>query len=209
VTARCPYAELTTENPNMSIKNIVILALLVFVTPRPNAGIATQQDDADRVNEAVKLFRNKQYDKAMSQFRDLGEKAIPAVLNLIQSEEVPIGVRMFALFGFISSIQGESANRALIELLSARIALLRGQSAGELGRRKVKAAIPNLIQLLDDKEICWSKTITDPYREEHTLVRDVAIDALEAITGKKMEKRRNYEERAKAWARWWSQQKAN
>jgi HEAT repeat protein len=190
----------------MMIEHIIILAFLALQTAQPTSATATQQD-SDRVNEAVALFRNKQYDKAMSQFRELGEKAIPAVLNLIQSEEGPIPIRMFGLFGFISSIEGASANRALIELLSARIAFFRGQSAGELGRRKVKAAIPNLIQLLDDKEICLTTTITDPYREEHTLVRDVAIGALEVITGRKLETHRSYEQKAKAWVRWWNQQK--
>ena len=145
----------------------------------------------------------------MAHFRDLGEKAIPAVLNLIQSDEVPVGVRMFGLFGFISSIEGESANGALIELLSARIPFLRGQSASELGRRKAKAAMPNLIQLLDDKEIYFTTSSTDPWREEHTLVRDATIDALEAITGKKLSKNRSYEEKAKAWSGWWHQQKTN
>ena len=188
------------------VKHMIILAFLGLQTAQPNRAAATQQD-SDRVSEAVALFRNKQYDTAMSQFRDLGEKAIPAVLNLIQSDEVPVGVRMFGLFGFISSIEGESANGALIELLSARIPFLRGQSAGEIGRRKVKAAIPNLIHLLDDKEICLTTSITDPYRERHTLVRDTAIDALEAITGKKLSKNRSYEEKAKAWAGWWHRQR--
>jgi hypothetical protein len=192
----------------MIIKHIMILAFLGLQTAQPARATATPQE-SDRVNEAVALFRNKQYDKAMSQFRDLGGKAIPAVSNLIQSEEVPISVRMFGLFGFISSIEGDSANGALIELLSARIPFLRGQSAGELGRRKVKAAIPSLIHLLDDKEIYLTTTSTDPWREEHTLVRDAAIGALEAITGKKLEKHRSYEEKAKAWVHWWNQQKTN
>lgn len=192
----------------MMVKHIIVLAFLALQTAQPTSATATQQD-IDRVNEAVALFRNKQYDKAMSQFRELGEKAISAVVNLIQSEEVSVGVPMFRLFGFISSIESETANRAMIELLSAKEAVLRGESAGELGRRKIKVAIPNLIRLLDDKEICWSTTITDPYREEHTLVRDVAIYALEAITGRKLETHRNYEQKAKAWVRWWNQQKTN
>jgi HEAT repeat protein len=188
------------------VKHMIILAFLGLQTAQPNRAAATQQD-SDRVSEAVALFRNKQYDTAMSQFRDLGEKAIHAVLNLIQSEELPVGLPMFRLFGFISSIESETANRALIELLSAKRAFLRGQSAGELARRKVKAAIPNLIQLVDDKEICLTTSITDPYREQHTLVRDTAIDALEAITGEKLSKNRSYEEKAKAWAGWWHQQR--
>lgn len=189
----------------MMIAHIIILAFLGLQNAQPTSATATRQD-IDRANEAVVLFRNKQYDKAMPQFRDLGEKGIPAALNLLQSEEVPVGVPMFRLFGFISSIETETANRALIELLSAKDAFLRGRSAGELGRRKVKVAIQNLIKLLDDKEICWSKTITDPYREEHTLVRDTAIDSLEVITGRKLETHRSYEAKAKAWVHWWNQQ---
>lgn len=192
----------------MIINHIVILALLSLQTAQPPSATATQQG-SDGVNDAVALFRNNQYDKAMSQFRELGEKAIPAVMKLIQSEEIPFPVRIFRLFGFISSIESETANGALIELLSAKNAFLRGRSSGELGRRKVKAAIPNLIHLLNDKEIYLTTTITDPYREEHRLVRDAAVVALEEITERKLEKHRSYEEKAKAWVRWWNQQSTN
>lgn len=192
----------------MIIKHMIIVALLSLQAAQPSSAMAAPQD-RDKVNEAVELFRNKQYDKSMSLLRDLGERGIPAALNLLQSEEVPVGVPMFRLLGFISSIESETANKALIELLSAKGAFLRGQSASELGRRKNKVAIPNLIQLLNDKEIYLTTTITDPYREEHTLVRDVAIDALEAIANRKLKEHSGYEEKAKAWVRWWNQQKTN
>lgn len=192
----------------MIIKHMIMVALLSLQAAQPTSAIATPQD-RDGVNEAVELFRNRQYDKSMSLLRNLGERGIPAALNLLQSEEVPVGVPMFRLFGFISSIEGETADKALVELLSAKIAFLRGQSARELGRRKNKAAIPNLIQLLKDKDIYLTTSITDPYREEHTLVRDVAIDALEAIAGRTLKEHRSYEEKAKAWVRWWNQQKTN
>jgi hypothetical protein len=103
---------------------------------------------------------------------------------------------------FVSQSEGAEVEAALIELLKDKQPELRGYAVSELGKRKVSRAIPSIVERLDDKEntvvIC---TLNNPC--DDILVRDLAIRALEAITGVKPSSSKNKEKQAEAWQRWW------
>jgi hypothetical protein len=76
-------------------------------------------------------------------------------------------------------------------------------AASHLGERRLRDAIPHLINLLHDKEVYKTVVQTHPETEEDVLVRDVAIEALEDITGMTLARRGSRDEQVKAWLRWW------
>ena len=92
---------------------------------------------------------------------------------------------------------------ALVELLAESDPYVRGLAISYLCKRRYRAAVPHLIKLLDDRGVFVTTIKTDPDREEPELVRDKAMEALQAITGKRMSMRATQDERARAWLRWW------
>ncbi len=190
----------------------IILAgnLCVIAAPK------IQGDIEPKVAEAIVLFRNGQIQKAIAQFREIGDPAVPAARELLQTDVGSRGMPQLLLSGFIASTEGEGANVALVELLSDSSPYLRGVAASSIGKRKLKAAVPQLISLLNDKEVYLTTHVTHPngYDREPssidvpTLVRDAAIDALQLITGKKLARSASREKQAQAWLQWWQKQKA-
>jgi hypothetical protein len=75
-----------------------------------------------------------------------------------------------------------------------------------LGKRKMRRAIPRMVELLNDEGIYITLTNSDPYRKKDKPVRDVAIEALQSITGKTLAKGKSQEAQAKAWLNWWRKQ---
>jgi HEAT repeat protein len=184
---------------------LLFVAVALFVVPPTGVSASSQDDMREKVQAAVGLLL-KDRSGAMAQLRGLGEPAVPYVVEILESQKKPtVQVRM-ALLSFISEARSRESNAALISLLSSSEPYERGFAAVELGRRKLDGGIPKLIALLNDKEIYLSRHITDPYREEHTLVRDTVIDSLQSITGHTLAKGKSREEQAKAWLRWWQKQ---
>lgn len=170
-----------------------------------SAAALPQDETRAKVAEAVSLML-KDRPLAVSRLRALGEPAIPYVVEILKSENKPVVPVRLALLNFIAETKGSESDSALIALLSDNEPSFRGFAAVVLGERKLKPAVPKLIALLSDREIYMSHAITDPYREENTLVRDVAIKALRSITEQNLARGKSQEEQAKAWRRWWQKQ---
>jgi HEAT repeat protein len=139
------------------------------------------------------------------QLREIGSPAVPCVLDFMSREGYRLPVMKIILLDFVSQAEGAEVEASLIELLRDKQPELRGYAVFELGKRKVKRAIPILIERLDDKEntivLC---ALNNPC--DDILVRDLAIKALESITGVKPTNSKNKEKQVKAWRRWWMKQ---
>lgn len=187
--------------------------LYIYAMPR------TQGDVESRIAEAVALYHNKQISQAVTKFREIGEPAVPAVMELLKTAISSGGMPMLILTGFFSATTGQQVDMALIELLSSESPYVRGFAAISLGQRKLRIAVPQLIKLLEDKGIYLTRnTISHLYtrgnkdaevvvEENHILVRDKAVEALESITGLRLAKKKSGETKAKAWLGWWQRQK--
>ena len=204
--ARLHYRIMTKKAHIKLLAQVLSLALaFTFAGSCINAAALPQSDLKEKVAEAVNLFLRDRA-QAMAQLRALGDPAIPFVLEILQSDQKPIIPVRLALLSFIAEMQGENSNSALMALFSHNESHVRGFATVELGRRKLERAIPKIVGLLNDEGIYMSFMITDPYREEHKLVRDVAIEALQSITGKTLAKGKSREAQIKAWRRWWQKQ---
>jgi len=111
-----------------------------------------------------------------------------------------------ALVDMIAEYESTKADAALIELLSHHHPHIRGSAVYWLGVRKSKAALPHLINLLDDTGV-YVNTYVSHGDDYDTLVSDVAIEALQKITKKNFAKNESKEKQVEAWKRWWQKQK--
>ena len=175
------------------------------------AASPAQRDMEAKIAEAVALFRSGEVQKAVAHFRNIGDPAVPAALELLQSDVGSRGLPQLLLSGFIASTDGARADAALIELLSNGSPYVRGFAAASVGKRKLKASVPKLIGLLRDKDVYLTTHITHPYGYDRepssadisTLVRDAAIDALELVEGRPLARNQSRHRQAEAWLRWW------
>ena len=191
----------------MLYRRIIALTLSVTLAIASLGGVEARWQDETRakVAEAVNLLRTDRL-LAVSRLRALGALAVPFLVEVLKSMDQPVVPVRLILLNFIAETKGGESDAALIELSSDSEPYIRGFAAVAPGERKVGAAIPNLVALLNDKEIYMSHVTTDPYREEHRLVRDAAIAALRSITGQNVARGKSQEEQAKSWQRWWRKQ---
>jgi hypothetical protein len=182
------------------MKSLVLAsALLIYVGV---LAVNCQDDLGAQVMQAVSLFPSAPQ-AARKQLRELGPSAFPYVLQMIRDDGGLGTIKKTFLIDVIARSRTEQSASALIELLTDRDPYVRGLAVSYLGKRKYGAAIPHLVKLLDDKGVFVTRVRTDPDREDPVLVRDKAIEALQAITGKAMDARATQDEQAKAWVRWW------
>lgn len=85
-----------------------------------------------------------------------------------------------------------------MDLLADSDPYVLGLAVSYLGKRRYRPVIPHLIKLLDDRGVFVTTIQTDPDREEPELVRDKAMEALQAITGTRMDMRATQDERVGA-----------
>jgi hypothetical protein len=167
-----------------------------------------QVDLRPRVAEAVAQF-HKDPASARSQLQKLGSPAIPFIVERICSgdEKIPVNKvrRDPFLVDIIAKYRTKESDDALMKLLSSKCPNIRGLAATYIGNRRTRSAIPQLINLLGDKEIYLGYIVTHG-QDYEVLVRDVAIDALQKITGKKLATRSNKDDQAQAWLDWWAKQ---
>jgi HEAT repeat protein len=190
-----------------SIVGLVLLTSILTVNLCAFAVTQAQNNVESKIAQAVSLFKNKEISKALAIFREVGDPAIPAVMQLLHSDVEPKGAVLIYLSSFIASTKGERADAALIQLLADESSFLRGDAAREVGNRKLSSALPKLIGLLSDTEVHYTISMTDPYREKNILVRDSAVEALQSITGKVLAKGKSRDEQVKAWLEWWRKQR--
>lgn len=179
---------------------------LMLAPPAPPSFANPQTDVEAKVQEAVSFIRNREIQRGMAQLKELGSPSVPYVLDYVSREayRYPL-IKTLLLEHFVSLTRGDEADSALIKLLSDKQPELRGYAASELGKRKVKSAIPGLVSLLNDKadtRIIVHLNDSSP----DVLVRDSVIGALESITGIKLVKGKSKEKQAKAWLGWWRKQ---
>jgi hypothetical protein len=167
-----------------------------------------QVDLRPRVAEATALF-HKDPASARSQLQRLGSPAIPFIVEMICSDDEKIPVNKVRrdpfLVDIIAQYRNKESDDALGRLLSSKCPNIRGLAAKYIGNRKTRSAIPKLINLLGDKEIYLGYIVTHG-QDYEVLVRDVAIDALQKITGKKLARRSTKDAQAQAWLEWWTKQ---
>ncbi len=137
----------------------------------------------------------------------LGGEALQddAVAQLVRilwcQDDLGVPGRRF-LISVIEGIGGPVARGGLRQLLGHWDPNVRGESAAGLGRSRAKEAMPALLGLLDDEAVYLTRVSTDPHAEDPILVRDKAVEALEAITGTVRGKGEPARERARAWRSW-------
>lgn len=180
---------------------VVSACLLLFsVCLYPVKG---QSDVRAQVSQSVRLIP-LQPEVARKKLKRLGPSAFPDILRVISDDSGLGQIKKAFLINVIGGSRTKESGSALTVLLSDSDPFVRGLAVSYFGRRRDKAAIPQIVRLLNDKGIHLTQTRTDPASEESIFVRDKAIEALEAITRKKMEPRATRDEQAKAWQRWWS-----
>lgn len=177
---------------------------LLFVCLSPNA-FGGQDDLSAQVSKAVGLFSSSPT-LARKELKELGPSAFPYLLRIIREDPGLGTIKKTLLIDAIARDETEKGASALVELLAESDPYVRGLAISYLGKRRYRPAISHLIKLLDDRGVFVTTIKTDPYREEPELVRDKAMEALQAITGKRMDRRTTQDERARAWVRWWEKQ---
>jgi hypothetical protein len=161
-----------------------------------------QEDVKAKAEEALKNF-NKNVPENMARLRALGAPAVPLVIDYIREGHGPI-VKII-LLSFVSSTKGKEADDAVLSLLWDKDPTLRGYAATAASARKLQAAVPRLVELLNDKEVATHVVVMDG-EDYDVLVRDNAVEALESINGLVLEKKGSKDKKAKAWLRWWQKQ---
>lgn len=202
---------------NLSLIGALISCAL-FTSILVAAADVAQDELSDKVAQAVALYP-KDVKGSYEKLRALGTSAIPFIVKIITDNDDCSPFIMLKrartnpfLIDVIANMNGEQADAALIELLTSKDAITRGAAAQSLGQRQTQTAIPYLIELLDDKTPYMGFIVNHPSNSEDTArdvtlqVRDVAIEALENITGLNQESGTNIDEQAKSWRRWWQKQ---
>jgi hypothetical protein len=183
---------------------LLLTLSLLFLCLSPNA-FGGQDDLSAQVSKAVGLFSSSPT-LARKELKELGPSAFPYLLRIIREDPGLGTIKKTLLIDAIARDETEKGASALVELLAESDPYVRGLAISYLGKRRYRPAISHLIKLLDDRGIFVTTIKTDPYREEPELVRDKAMEALQAITGKRMDRRTTQDERAGAWLRWWERQ---
>ncbi len=186
---------------------INFLLICMFLISMCTALTCAPQDNLQaKVIQAVDLPFPQQAENTRRQLTALGAPAIPFIVDVIRSNTSLNPVKKIFLIGIVANMKGEQSTTALVNFLSDSDPHVRGVAASYLGTRKFKAAVPYLVNLLGDKEVYKTTVQTDPAAEQNVLVRDVAIEALQAINGIALAQRGSKEDQVKAWLRWWRKQ---
>jgi hypothetical protein len=180
---------------------ILLLCLLSSLILVPVNG-QSQEDMKVKTDEALKVF-NKNIPQGLARLRELGAPAVPYVLDYIRTTDRPL--LKIVLLSFVSSANGKEADEAILSLLNEKDPNLRGYAASSVGTRKLKAAVPRLAELLQDREVYMHVVVNDGV-DYDVLIRDKAIEALESITGLILEKKGSKDKKARAWLRWWQKE---
>lgn len=195
-----------TFAPQMSasrVKALINASVLLLCMSIPGHGF--QGDVATRVTRALDLMSH-QPKAARRELQRIGAPAFPHILRAIREDDGLGPIKKAFLVDVIGKSRTKEAASALTELLSYSDPFVRGLAVSHVGKRRYKPAIPYLVKLLDDKNVFVTNMQTDPDRNEPVLVRDNAMEALQAITGRAIDARATQDERAKAWLHWWEKQ---
>lgn len=186
-----------------SIRALINSSVILLCVGIPAHGF--QGEIATRVTRAIDLMSH-QPKAARREFERMGAPAFPHILRAIRDDNGLGPIKKAFLVDVIGKSRTKEAASALTEMLSYSDAFVRGLAVSHLGKRRYRPAIPYLVKLLDDRNVFVTNMQTDPDRNEPVLVRDNAMEALQAITGKTMDAGATQDERAQAWVRWWEKQ---
>ena len=175
---------------------VLLSLMLVPLNGQPQGDIKTETE------EALKLL-NKNFPQGLARLRELGAPSVPFVLDYVRATGPTI--RRMILLSFVSSTVGKEADDAVLTLLNEKDPDLRGYGAFSVGTRKLKDAIPRLVELLQDREVYRHVTVSDGV-DYDVLIRDNAVGALESITGIVLKKKSSNDKKARAWLQWWQKQ---
>jgi hypothetical protein len=187
------------------IPNLVTLLLMLCVfsglTLIPRSA-QSQKDIKTETEEALKIF-SKSFPQGLARLRKLASPSVPFVLDYLRTNNRPL--LRIVLLSFVSSVNGKEADDAVLALLNESDPNFRGYAASAVGTRKLKAAIPRLVELLNDREVYMHVRVNDGV-DYDILIRDNAVESLESLTGMVLEKKGNKDKKARAWLRWWQKQ---
>ncbi len=189
-------------------REIVLLALVWLLISIVSTDVLAQcpGETKLKVETAINsIYVEKSFAPMSRQLREIGSPAAPCVLDYVRREGYQRPIIKLVLLSFVSESEGTEVESALIEMLKDKQPELRGYAVNELGKRKVKRAVPFLIERLDDNGntviLCSMNSPCDD-----VFVRDLVVEALESITGVRLTKSKNREKQVKAWRRWWQKQ---
>lgn len=171
-------------------------------------GVRAQNNLRSQVSDAVRLFP-KDAKTSRNQLISFGDPAVPLIVEIIQSDTNLDPIKKSFLVDVIATLHGEKSSEALISLLADGDPYVRGLVASYVSKRKLQTAIPHLIALLEDKAVYKTVVQTDPSSEEPVLVRDVAIEALQATAGLVLSPGGTKDQQATAWKRWWKRRQSS
>jgi hypothetical protein len=177
--------------------------LLFSISAAAAASYEPQDDLKTKVRKIIELPFPKDAEKSRKELRRLGAPAIPYIFTVVESDSQMNPIKKTFLIDVIASFRDESSVSALMDLLSNNDPYVRGLAATHLGEQRSRAALPKLISLLNDRGVYKTVEYTDPSSEQLVLVRDVAIDALQTVTGAVLARHGTKEQQAQAWMRWW------
>ena len=168
----------------------------------------SQDDLRSKVSQAVSRAFPQEAESSRKQLIALGVSAIPFIVEIVQSGANLTPIKKAFLIDIVASLKGQQSASALTSLLGDTDPYVRGLAATYAGKQRLKVAVPHLVNLLNDKEVYKTIVQTDPFTERDVLVRDVAIETLQAIAGIALAQRGSKDEQVKAWLRWWHKQQS-
>jgi hypothetical protein len=194
---------LLSQHQCKSLTRFVVLSAMLFSLPFVGTG---QNTPRDKVLQAINLPFPDKATNTRSQLTELGPAAAPYIVEVIGSRDDLHPIRKTFLIDILAGICGTEVENALFSLLSDKDPYVRGLTTTYLAKRKLKSSIPYLINLLDDQGIYKTINQTDAGITRDILVKDVAIDALEATTQMVLAPKGSRGQQARAWLRWWRMQ---
>lgn len=194
---------LLSQHQRKSLTRFIVLSALLFSLPFVGTGQNTLRD---KVLQAINLPFPDKATSTRSQLTELGPAAAPYIVEVIESRDDLHLIRKTLLIDTLAGMCGTEVEDALFRLLSDKDPYVRGLTTTYLTKRKLKSSIPYLINLLGDQGVYKTINQTDPGITRDILVRDVAIDALEATTKIVLAPKGSRGQQAQAWLRWWRTQ---
>jgi hypothetical protein len=194
---------LLSQHHCKSLTRFIVLSAFLFFLPLVGTGQNTLQE---KVLQAINLPFPDKAVSTRSQLTELGPAAAPYIVEAIRSRDDLHAIRKTFLIDTLAGMCGTEIEDALLRLLSDNDPYVRGLTTTYLAKRKLTSSIPYLINLLNDQGVYKTINQTDPPITRDILVRDVAIDALEATTKMVLAPKGSRGKQAQAWLQWWRKQ---
>ena len=164
-----------------------------------SVGFAGQSDA--RLEKAMELCRQRQYELMEKQFIEVGVPSIPFIADHLIPADCH-GCDELLLYLTLQKIDGQGAEEEVIKLLNHPNPWARAAAAVISGDRRYSSALQGLIRLLDDDTVFMTITVPGSKPIEGQ-VRKIANNALEKITGRSIDRGQPLATQIAQWKDWW------